>query len=113
VSENVAKIVLEFIPKDATISYSLLKDLVTKWTPIKKDEEIREILNSLLKEGLIYEPKPNEYKRIEAPKTEEKKEKYMSFQGNLRFTKSGNIELRIFLPTNYLKVMFGLKKKRE
>jgi hypothetical protein len=49
-----------------------------------------------------------ERKKEEALKEVEKPKRRLEVQAKLRFTKTGSVEVRIFLPQNYLRKMFGL-----
>jgi predicted transcriptional regulator len=115
-----AKCVLKLIPTDGYIGFSFLKELAEKWCNIKNEDELKETISQLMKEGLIYEVDRETYKRVETKTTdleneEKKKErKMLNFPAKLRITKKKNyIEAKIYIPANYLKAMLGLKKKLE
>jgi methyltransferase-like protein len=118
-SEKV-KCVLKLIPSEGYIGYPFLKELAEKWCNVKNEDELKEIISQLMKEGLIYEVDRETYRRVEtkttALKNEEKKKerKMLNFPAKLRITKKKNyIEAKIYIPANYLKAMLGMKKKSE
>jgi len=55
-----------------------------------------------------YTQKQLEKKKESALKELEKPKKRLEVQAKLRFTKTGSVEVRIFLPQNYIRKMFGL-----
>ena len=114
------KSVLKLIPTEGYIAFGSLKELAEKWAGVKSEEELKEIITQLMKEGLIYEVDAGTYRRIETkPATEEniekkRERKMLNFPAKLRITKKKNyIEAKIYIPANYLKAMLGLKKKSE
>jgi len=70
------KKILEFIPFSFPQSFSFIKERIKKFFPSIKDSEIEEAFNKLLEQGLIYEPEPGKFKRVEE---EKKKPKYKAY----------------------------------
>ncbi len=112
------KSVLKLIPTEGYIGFPFLKELAEKWAGVKSEDELKEIITQLMKEGLIYEVDRETYKRVETKTTalenekKKKERKMLNFPAKLRITKKKNyIEAKIYIPANYLKAMLGLKKK--
>jgi hypothetical protein len=92
-------------------------------------EELDKIITKLMDEGLVFEEEPLKYRRIQVARAkpiEEKKEEktksetkkgrkitFMDLKGKVRFTKLGNVEIRVIIPVNYLRRMFNLPKKER
>ena len=113
--EKKAETVLKFVPKSYPLSFSELSERIHRFAPEIQDHELTNIVEELVREGLVYEPQPGEYQKVavevkkpEEEKPEEKKH-YLNLQGNIRFTKTGNIEVKVYLPINYIKKMLGVE----
>ena len=123
-----AKNLLKIIPKETSRSIWQIGEMAQRWFQMSK-QDVERAVDELLQKGYIFEPIAGEYQQIkikaeykasEGNKPEkleekldqnpEKTRKYLDFQGKLRVTKSGNIELTLYLPANYLKKMLGGQK---
>jgi len=112
---------LKFIPTGCGLGLQSIVAAYEKFTGNKVEmNELENAITKLLNEGIIFEEQPNKFRRIEIKETEKKEEAkeekkitFMDLKGKIRFTKLGNVEVRVIIPVNYLRKMFNLPKKEK